>query len=140
MRVNAEKVVELRKQRFWSQDELALAPGLNIRTVQRIEREASASLQSKKALAAALDVDIQELDYQEQPRMKRYEYKTLEIEHKEGFLTGIKKAELPDLEGIFNREGQEGWRVVQLLTLELASAMWSMKTGKMVALLEREII
>lgn len=65
MRVNAELVVKLRKERSWSQDELATAAGLNLRTIQRVEKYASASLQSKKALAAALDIDTRDLDHEE---------------------------------------------------------------------------
>jgi hypothetical protein len=34
--------------------------------------------------------------------MKQYEYKTFEIENKEGFLVGVKKSKLPDLAEIFN--------------------------------------
>ena len=62
MKINAELIIKLRKERSWSQDELAIASGLNLRTIQRIESDASASLQSKKALAAALDIDTRELD------------------------------------------------------------------------------
>ena len=62
MRVNAELIIKLRKKRSWSQDELAIAAGLNLRTIQRVEKCASASLQSKKALAAALDIDARDLD------------------------------------------------------------------------------
>lgn len=69
MKVNAELIVKLRKQRSWSQDELAIASGLNLRTVQRVEKHASASLQSTKALAAAFDIDTRELD-NEEIRMK----------------------------------------------------------------------
>jgi len=65
MRINAELVVKLRKAKAWSQDELAIASGLNVRTIQRVETEASASLQSKKALASALDISIQDLDFEE---------------------------------------------------------------------------
>lgn len=65
MRVNAELLLELRTARGWSQDELATASGLNLRTVQRIEATAVASLRSKRALAAALDIDIQDLDDKE---------------------------------------------------------------------------
>ncbi len=70
MKINAELVLEARKGKSWSQEELAIASGLNLRTIQRIESEAAASLQSKKALAAALDIDIHDLDYEE-TRMKR---------------------------------------------------------------------
>lgn len=69
MKINAELVARLRKERSWSQDELAIASGLNLRTVQRVEKDASASLQTKKALAAALDIDARDLDNEEM-RMK----------------------------------------------------------------------
>ena len=69
MKVNAELIVKLRKERSWSQDELAIASGLNLRTIQRVEKHASASLQSKKALAAALDIDTRDLE-NEEVRMK----------------------------------------------------------------------
>lgn len=65
MKINADLVLRLRKEKSWSQDELAIASGLNVRTIQRIEREASASLQSKKALASALEISVQDLDYEE---------------------------------------------------------------------------
>ena len=53
MEINAELVLELRIKKCCSQEELAMASGLNVRTIQRIEKEATASLQSKKALASA---------------------------------------------------------------------------------------
>lgn len=65
MKVNAERIARLRKERSWSQDELATASGLNLRTIQRIEKDGAASLQSRKALAAALDVDTRDLDLEE---------------------------------------------------------------------------
>ena len=67
MKINADLVVRLRKKRSWSQDEFAIASGLNLRTIQRIEKYASASLQSKKAMAAALDIDTRDLDNEEVP-------------------------------------------------------------------------
>ena len=36
--------------------------GLNVRTIQRIERGRSASLETRKSLAAALEIDIDALD------------------------------------------------------------------------------
>lgn len=65
MKINADLVVRLRKEKPWSQEELVIASGLNVRTIQRVESEASASLQSKKALASALDISIQDLDFEE---------------------------------------------------------------------------
>jgi transcriptional regulator with XRE-family HTH domain len=69
MKVNAELIVRLRRERSWSQDELAGASGLNLRTIQRVETHGSASLQTKKALAAAFDLDARDLDGEEM-RMK----------------------------------------------------------------------
>jgi DNA-binding XRE family transcriptional regulator len=69
MKVKAELIVKLRKERSWSQDELAAASGLNLRTIQRVEKHALASLQTKKALAAAFDIDTRDLD-NEGMRMK----------------------------------------------------------------------
>ncbi len=62
MKISTELLVRLRNERSWSQEELAIASGLNLRTVQRVERDGSVSLQSKKALAAALDIDPRDLD------------------------------------------------------------------------------
>ncbi|MBL4671961.1 MAG: helix-turn-helix transcriptional regulator [Arenicella sp.] len=65
MKVNAELVLKLRNQNSWTQEELAIACGLNLKTIQRIEKKASASLQSKKALASVFNINIQDLDYEE---------------------------------------------------------------------------
>ena len=72
--------------------------------------------------------------------MKKYEFKTLEIENNEGFLSGLKKPKLPDLASILNEEGQNGWSLVQILTPELSQGVWAAKTGNLVALLQRECI
>ena len=65
MKVNVDLVLQMRRAKAWSQDELATACGLNLRTIQRIEKEATASLQSMKALASAFDVSIRDLEYEE---------------------------------------------------------------------------
>lgn len=46
---------------------------------------------------------------------------------------------MPDLAEIFNKEGQEGWLVIQVLTPDLAQGIWSVKTGNFVVLLQREL-
>ena len=53
---------QLRISRRLSQEQLAQLSGLNVRTIQRIESGANASLESRKCLAAALDVNIATLD------------------------------------------------------------------------------
>jgi DNA-binding XRE family transcriptional regulator len=65
MKVNVDLIIRMRKDNAWSQEELALAAGLNLRTIQRVEKEATASLQSMKALASAFKVSIRDLEYEE---------------------------------------------------------------------------
>ena len=65
MKINVGLLLRLRKDRTWTQEEVAIASGLNIRTVQRIENEASASIQSIKALASAFDINVHDLEYEE---------------------------------------------------------------------------
>ena len=105
MKINADLVIKLRKDNSWTQEELAIASGLNIRTIQRIEKEASASLQSKKALASALDISVRDLDYEEL-RMKPCPVcKSEEIyQYKEYFQWGASAGEtlLPGLGNILS--------------------------------------
>ena len=51
-------VRKLRLQKGWSQEQLAHISGLNVRTIQRIERGQTPSLESKKSLAAAFEVQL----------------------------------------------------------------------------------
>lgn len=53
---------QLRISRHLSQEQLAQMSGLNVRTIQRIESGQSASVESQKCLAAALDIDIDTLN------------------------------------------------------------------------------
>jgi transcriptional regulator with XRE-family HTH domain len=100
MKIKTELVLKARQQKSWSQEELAIASGLNLRTIQRIETEGMASLQSKKALASALDLDIHDLDHEE-PRMRQeWEHKVLETKDRTAL-----QAEL-------TRAGSDGWELV----------------------------
>ncbi len=56
--IDSELVKKLRSDRSWSQEHLSLVSGLSLRTVQRVENEGKCSLDSKKAIASALDVDV----------------------------------------------------------------------------------
>jgi transcriptional regulator with XRE-family HTH domain len=113
MKVNADLVIELRKTNSWSQEELAIAAGINLRTVQRIESQGSASLQSKKALASVFDIDIRDLDYQEKPIIMKYEYKVLKIDVKKGIIQSRKLDSL-NMEAQLNQYGAEGWELVHI--------------------------
>lgn len=105
MNINADVVFKARKQKFWSQEELAIASGLNLRTIQRIEREASASLQSKKALASALDLDIHDLDYQEIAMRQQWDYKVVETKDRTKLQPELASA------------GVEGWELVSVTAM-----------------------
>lgn len=61
MKLNAERIRTLREQRAWSQEHLATVAWLSTRTLQRIEAGAAASQETCLALAAALDVGVEEL-------------------------------------------------------------------------------
>ena len=61
MKVNKISVVELRNLQNWSQEDLAAATGLSVRTIQRVEKNGVASLESSKAIAAAFDVTTDEI-------------------------------------------------------------------------------
>jgi transcriptional regulator with XRE-family HTH domain len=131
MRVNTAAVLRLRSGRSWSQDELATAAGLNLRTIQRIENEGIASLQSLKAIASALETDLETLKLIPEKYMGQFEYKTVVLP----FRVGIFKQGLPDIQKALNKEGQQGWRFRQMV---LPSSSWG-SSDSMVAILERTV-
>ena len=54
-------IQKLRLKRVWSQQQLAEASGLSVRTIQRIENGHPASLETLKSLAAVFEVDFSTL-------------------------------------------------------------------------------
>ena len=52
VKLNNKKIQKLRASKCWSQDELASASGLSVRTIQRVEKNGTASLETTKALAS----------------------------------------------------------------------------------------
>jgi len=114
MRINADLVIKTRKKKSWSQEELAIAAGLNLRTVQRIESEAAASLQSKKALASALDLDIHDLESQEIDMPQQWDYRVIETKDR------------TDLQPELAHLGNDGWELVS------ATAMFNTMMTKVV--------
>jgi len=58
MRVDPDRMRRLREERSWSQERLADAAGLSLRTVQRVEREGNASAETRLSLAGAFGVDV----------------------------------------------------------------------------------
>jgi transcriptional regulator with XRE-family HTH domain len=70
-----KKLIDLRKAAFWTQEDLASASGVSVRTIQRIERGKRGSLESWKAFAAAFDVSLIQLQSDDSfvtPREKRH--------------------------------------------------------------------
>ncbi len=61
MKIDPQKIRQLREAHSWSQEHLAEVAGLSARTVQRIEAEGNASPESRMAIAAALEVTAAEL-------------------------------------------------------------------------------
>jgi len=69
MKINRTLLRQLRLQRVLSQEELAMAAGISARTVQRMEAEGTASLESRKAVAAVFGVDAER--FLEEPKPPR---------------------------------------------------------------------
>ena len=61
MLLNNKKLKAERKQRAWSQSQLAQLSGMSLRTIQRIEKNGKSSLESAKALASVYCVSVTEL-------------------------------------------------------------------------------
>ena len=116
MKVDSDRIIELRNERSWSQEELAITSGLNLRTIQRIEKEGVISLQSKKALAATFAVDIRVLDHIEPVVNTQLEYQTIVIKSDVGWLSSWgNKSNVGTgpfkVDEVINEYAQQGWRV-----------------------------
>ena len=56
MRIDANRLRQMREERLWSQEQVAEIAGLSTRTVQRAESGGAASAETAMSLAAAFDV------------------------------------------------------------------------------------
>ena len=61
MKIDANLIKNLREERSWSQEHLATVAGVSLRTIQRLESEGSASLETRMALAAAFGMSAADL-------------------------------------------------------------------------------
>jgi DNA-binding XRE family transcriptional regulator len=61
MLLDQYKIKALREQRSWSQQRLADAAGLSIRTIQRLEKEGVASMESTLSLTAVFECELEEI-------------------------------------------------------------------------------
>ena len=67
------QVKQLRVAKGWSQEQLAEFSGLNVRTIQRIEKGQKASAESLKALAAVFELEIDDWGEEEREEQVRME-------------------------------------------------------------------
>lgn len=58
MQIDSDRVKAERERRAWSQEHLAAAAGLSLRTVQRVETTGSASNETARALASVLELEL----------------------------------------------------------------------------------
>ena len=134
MNINRTLILALRKQRSWSQDELAVSSGLNLRTVQRIERSGVASIQSRKALAAAFNIVVSDLDFQEESMKTKYEYRVVRFDIKWN-AWGTKLGADFEMEKQLNVLGAEGWELVKIS--EIIGPSMTVSTLALIATLKR---
>lgn len=67
LKIDAEFIKAERQRRGWSQEQLAAAAGLGVRTIQRLESGSTSSSESAKSLAAVFEVPFSRL-VSEQPK------------------------------------------------------------------------
>jgi transcriptional regulator with XRE-family HTH domain len=61
MKIKSKLVVETRNKKGWSQQQLSIVSGLSLRTIQRVENEGKASLETLKSLASTFEINHNEL-------------------------------------------------------------------------------
>jgi len=96
---------------------------LNLRTVQRIERSGSVSLQSKKALAAAFNIDVSDLESPEETMTTQYEYRVVRFDMKWSAMGTQLGTDFAEIEKEMNVLGAEGWELVKFLPLHSGSIL-----------------
>ncbi|HWU69964.1 MAG TPA: helix-turn-helix transcriptional regulator [Pseudoxanthomonas sp.] len=62
VKLDTRLIRKLREDKGWSQEHLAAVSGLSVRTIQRLEAEGNASLESRSAITLALGVEPLALD------------------------------------------------------------------------------
>jgi transcriptional regulator with XRE-family HTH domain len=66
MEINAQLIKKLRTEKSWTQQHLADACGLSLRTIQRVERYGNASNETTISLSAVFEVDAKSIMVSEQ--------------------------------------------------------------------------
>lgn len=60
--VRAKFVKKARQARAWPQQQLAEIAGVNLRTIQRLEKDGAASFETLRGIASAFEIDVKELN------------------------------------------------------------------------------
>ncbi|QLE87315.1 helix-turn-helix transcriptional regulator [Shewanella sp. Scap07] len=84
MDINAASVKQLRQQRGWTQQHLADACNISIRTIQRIEKEGAASNETLLGLCAVFEVEQQVL--RQVPHPEQHQLTTVSVYQQPGLL------------------------------------------------------
>lgn len=70
MQVDAAKVIDLRNKRGWTQQHLADACAVSLRTIQRVEKEGIASQETVSALCSVYEIERQVIEAGSVTRLK----------------------------------------------------------------------
>jgi len=82
-----------------------------------------------KAIAAALEIDLEHLKLPLEKSLMRFEYRTIVLP----FKFGVFKKGLPDIQSELSKAGLAGWRFKQMI---MPSSEWG-TSDRIVAILER---
>jgi hypothetical protein len=73
-----------------------------------------ASLQSRKALAAAFNIDVSDLDFQEESMKTKYEYRVVHFAMKWNVMGSKLGTDFAEMERQMNVLGADGWELVKI--------------------------
>lgn len=109
VKLNPASVRNQRESRSWTQEHLANAAGVSLRTIQRMESDGSASAESRLSIAAALGVPVESLHMAPEAdvRLPKSEPSNITIEMRWGYaglLVGVIAAAAGIVSGSSNAE------------------------------------
>ena len=73
--IDAALVKQLRRDKSWTQEQLAEVSGVSLRTIQRIEKQGVCSLESRQALASVFEISASELQVDEEEKKRNRFYR-----------------------------------------------------------------
>lgn len=114
--INPDIIKDLRLQKSWTQEQLAGAAGLSLRTIQRVEKDGVCSLETNQALAAVFNIDQNTLRVNS---AEEAEEKT-DAAHRQGRLYGM----MGNTAGMICAYAAIGYSVFQGDLLGAQAGMW----------------